>query len=285
MKLEVYREIVSIIHSCWTRECFKTISAKFSGVTNDALISIYSQEFQKKIKKNHHKHHQPDVVESYYKRYLELIHNNKNDSILLSMAQEIDLSPCILARIILEEYLYRKYCKESHVPKDVISHMIKDPSLIPCEELSHEIQQCVLKDENCGPLVDNIKHSIGIKYENLLEEKLAEWKIPFLGEKDMRCQGYDKTPDFKLQVPIDGHVVNWIESKASFGDESSHKTYLKDQFWSYWNRFGPGMVIYWFGFIDELDCNRDKGIILCNSFPCNLVTLTSLVWKDDCKKT
>ncbi|CAB3988739.1 Hypothetical predicted protein, partial [Paramuricea clavata] len=102
-------------------------------------------------------------------------------------------------------------------------------------------------------------------------------------ENDMRSQGYDKTPDFKLQVPIavDGRVVNWIESKASFGDESSHKTYLKDQFWSYWNRFGPGMVIYWFGFIDELDCNRDKGIILSDQFPSNLITLTSLLWKDD----
>ena len=46
-------------------------------------------------------------------------------------------------------------------------------------------------------------------------------------------------------------------------------------------RFGPGMVIYWFGFIDELDCNRDKGIILADQFPSNLITLTSLVWKDD----
>ena len=46
-------------------------------------------------------------------------------------------------------------------------------------------------------------------------------------------------------------------------------------------RFGPGMVIYWFSFIEELDCNRDKGIVLSAQFPSNLITLTSLVWKDD----
>lgn len=51
------------------------------------------------------------------------------------------------------------------------------------------------------------------------------------------------------------------------------------------DRFGPGMVIYWFGFIDELDCNRDQGIILCDGFPSNLITLTSLVWKDDSQET
>jgi len=42
-------------------------------------------------------------------------------------------------------------------------------------------------------------------------------------------------------------------------------------------RFGPGMVIYWFGFIDELDCFRDRGIILKDDFPADIVTLESLL--------
>ena len=38
-------------------------------------------------------------------------------------------------------------------------------------------------------------------------------------------------------------------------------------------RFGPGLVIYWFGFIEELDTNRDKGIMLMDHFPENIVVM------------
>ncbi|CAB4035028.1 Hypothetical predicted protein, partial [Paramuricea clavata] len=105
---------------------------------------------------------------SYYKRYLELVNDGKYELVLLRIAKEIDLSPCILARIILEEYLSHTYCQGESgkcnqmysttvsrfgiglelnvlcfnlLPKDVLSHMIKDTSLIPNERLSREIQQ------------------------------------------------------------------------------------------------------------------------------------------------
>lgn len=56
-------------------------------------------------------------------------------------------------------------------------------------------------------------------------------------------------------------VVRWIESKASFGDHYTHEM-NKTQYFGYVNRYGPGLVIYWFGFIDELDDSQDKGIIV-----------------------
>ena len=42
-------------------------------------------------------------------------------------------------------------------------------------------------------------------------------------------------------------------------------------FRSYQNRFGPGIVIYWFGFIAELDVNRGKGVLLYDHLPENFI--------------
>lgn len=56
-------------------------------------------------------------------------------------------------------------------------------------------------------------------------------KIGYMDEAAMRKAGYDKTPDIKLEVPfaVNNRVINWIESKALFGDEEVHADYLKNQ--------------------------------------------------------
>ena len=99
--------------------------------------------------------------------------------------------------------------------------------------------------------------------------------------------GQSKTPDVRLPLPISkrcyffwstliivlriggagvrGRPVLWIESKASFGDPNSHKKNL-EQFRGYVNRFGPGMVLYWFGFVDSL-AGDHKDILLADNFP------------------
>ena len=42
-------------------------------------------------------------------------------------------------------------------------------------------------------------------------------------------------------------------------------------------RFGSGLAIYWFGFIEELDTYRDQGIMLADAFPdrSSIVTLAA----------
>ncbi|CAL8273615.1 unnamed protein product [Merluccius merluccius] len=186
---------------------------------------------------------------------------------------QVDLSPALMARIILDRYLQDL---EGAVPsKPVLNSMLKEPSLIPDQTLAKHIYQCTINDCCYGPLVDCIKHAIGQEHEVLLCDRLKERNLSFLDENQLRAMGYDKTPDIILEVPIavEGHIVNWIESKASFGDDQSHCTYLSEQFWSYCNRFGPGLVIYWYGFIEELDCKRDRGILLKECFPTDIVTL------------
>lgn len=51
------------------------------------------------------------------------------------------------------------------------------------------------------------------------------------------CAFWSSVYFFAVTLAVEGHIIHWIESKASFGDESSHQAHLQDQFWSYWNRY------------------------------------------------
>ena len=98
-----------------------------------------------------------------------------------------------------------------------------------------------------------------------------------------RARGLPKTPDVKLCFPIavrcgeasdasgeqNYSLVHWIDSKAMFGDTYTHETENSAQLDGYVNRYGPGMVVYWFGFVESL--NSDPDILLCNGFPTHCV--------------
>ncbi|XP_060474983.1 CDAN1-interacting nuclease 1 isoform X3 [Panthera onca] len=199
------------------------------------LLSIFSQEYQKHIKRTHAKHHTSEAIESYYQRYLNGVGRNGAAPVLLELANEVDYAPSLMARIILERFLQEH--EETPPSKSVINSMLRDPSQIPDGVLANQVYQCIVNDCCYGPLVDCIKHAIGHEHEVLLRDLLLEKSLSFLDEDQLRAKGYDKTPDFILQVPVavEGHIIHWIESKASFGDECSHHAYLHDQFWSYWN--------------------------------------------------
>jgi CDAN1-interacting nuclease 1 len=116
-----------------------------------------------------------------------------------------------------------------------------------------------------------VRYTIGEEYEVKLKQLARDAGLTFYDEGDLRRDGFDKTPDLLLAIQClyKSNVINWIESKASFGDVESHSRYLKDQLQSYTNRFGPGIVIYWFGFHEDiLTSNKSSNLItILDDFP------------------
>ncbi|XP_049786605.1 CDAN1-interacting nuclease 1 [Schistocerca cancellata] len=278
MKLEIYNEIISIIREydgakvCPWREVNSILKQRFPDVSADTLGSIYSLEYQKKMKKNHQKFSK--TGEKLYKKYQKEADSGEKPGILLRLADSIDLSPALLARIILEQH-QEQGSDEEEASKNTITKLMRDTTLIKNKDLAYEVYLCIIHDDQYGPVTDCIKHSIGQEYELRLQRMVRNANIPFKDEEQLRTCGYDKTPDVKLELPVavDGFVVNWIESKALFGDEANHKTYIKEQYLSYWNRFGPGLVIYWLGFVDTLEYISEKRFIIRDTFPKNITLM------------
>ncbi|XP_064089356.1 CDAN1-interacting nuclease 1-like [Macrobrachium nipponense] len=277
MKMKKYCEVLDFIQKHKAEDVVQCLVKQFPEIKDDTLSNIYIQEVRRKVKKAYHRISAPDKASDIYERYLSKTQSGEPPEILVRMAKEMDYSASMLSKLILEQYLNTN-CPQMTVGKSQINRLLRDTTLIEDRDLGREVYLCLLQDDAYGPFADSIKHSVGHEYEFLLIHELKKLNISFQNEDELRLKGYDKTPDVKLNIPIavDGYVINWIESKASFGDEESHRTYLKDQLWSYWNRFGPGLVIYWFGYIEELDEHREKGIIIMDSFPTNITFMNPL---------
>ncbi|KAK2152754.1 hypothetical protein LSH36_320g06036, partial [Paralvinella palmiformis] len=143
-------------------------------------------------------YHKHNVPETMEEYYQRYLHSVQHGEteILLKLSQEIDMAPSLLARIIIEKYL--EYTESDGEPLCLVGS-----SLWTCGGC-----------HKTTPYIDI--SSVGQEYEYLLKNTLEQQGLAYLA--------------------VNGHVVNWIESKASFGDEDSHRNYLKEQFWSYWNR-------------------------------------------------
>lgn len=61
--------------------------------------------------------------------------------------------------------------------KSEVNKRIREPLLIEDERLRREVMQCVLCDDNYSPLIERIRHTIGVEYEYILQEKLHNLSI------------------------------------------------------------------------------------------------------------
>jgi len=277
MKRSVYNRVVEEIAQMEFdfRPCVRRLVELFPEETEAVLRSVAAQQWQKQIKKFNAKMRSPQLKEKLYDDFRrarnEDVKRVGSYSAICEMAKKQRFSPVLLSRIILEEYWKRESDLEK--TRQEISEFMRCPSKIPDKFLAAEVHFCRLRDDQYGHYSESIKFWVGEEHEIKIRAKCQEMGLSFRDENALRAQGYDKTPDILLDVPIavNGRAVNWIESKALFGDDEAHTSYLRDQLNSYWNRFGPGLVIYWFGFIDDLASQKYGGIMLTDRFPDDFV--------------
>lgn len=271
MKASLFQTIVDDIKKFrgLSRDCADYLLKKYPDVLPNAIHGILSSEVQIRMKRSGHKLYgnRYNFLAQYKKAKL----NNQPPGIIVRIAQQENLSPAMVARIVMEKYTLEEDANAT-VSKADISKLLKDTSLVGNCDLAYEIYLCALYDDRNGLISDAFSTSIGYEYEIKLQLLLEERNIAYQTEDDLKLRGYDKTPDIKLEIPIavDGFIVNWIESKARFGTPEIHKTHVHKQFLSYWNRFGPGLVIYWFGFVDEVVQLSEKKFIVLDHFPDNI---------------
>eukprot|EP00752_Nemacystus_decipiens_P009805 g8752.t2 len=155
---------------------------------------------------------------------------------------------------------------------------MRTPSLISDDRLQREVEDCISEDKDNSPHLDRVRRGLGAEYEFILQQKLRARGVAFESESDLRGKGAYKTPDMLLQIPIavkgptnGWMVVSWIDSKAMFGDELTYVQEHQSQLLSYVNRYGPGLVIYWFGFVETLVSPKfdgyKKDIMVMAGFP------------------
>ncbi|GAB4816690.1 hypothetical protein N2152v2_003736 [Parachlorella kessleri] len=167
--------------------------------------------------------------------------------------------------------------------------------------VQQDIERCIECDICASPAADLARHTAGREYEAKLYQCLSDAGIAYWTEDDLRDKGFHKTPDAKLQelqpgvvadavllphvgpaqvpIAVQGRIVNWIDSKATFGDDKTHREQALGQYQKYVNRFGPGLVIYWHGFIRDLSqLQGGEDVLLLDRFPLpqELLTLPRL---------
>mmetsp|Transcript_13651 Transcript_13651/g.18718 ORF Transcript_13651/g.18718 Transcript_13651/m.18718 type:complete len:285 (-) Transcript_13651:97-951(-) len=244
------------------------IQRRYPEVRYDTLLSINSQECTRRVQASIRRVYTETNLAPLEKRFYA------GESVA-HMCHSVKIPPCVLMRMLLARIM--------GVGKQVVSKCLKDPTHVlqlPCDEslsagdaeelklrLAADIELCNATDEVFSPYVDVLRTNVGREFEAELESRLRAASIWFRGEEELREEGQAKTPDVKLDVPIAvrSRLVHWIDSKASFCDQWTYKTKGQDQFQGYVNRYGAGMVIYWFGFVEELNTHPD--IFLVDGFP------------------
>ncbi|KAL4546518.1 hypothetical protein Ndes2526B_g01736 [Nannochloris sp. 'desiccata'] len=234
---------------------FIALSARF-GVPVNTLHSIHSQEVQTRVRLSGN---------DLKSKLNELIKHYLAGVDLLEMCFDLNLPPChVLRQVLIALNLGLTQNKRT------ITEVMKDPpSLLSL--VSIEVAQETLQQRNSIPEGTDAATAAQAFLSRLIKDVTlcVDCDTNYGPSSDAArhfCRR--RTPDARLRVPIavNGRIICWIDSKATFGDEGQHASYRELQYEKYSNRYGPGMVIYWHGYLADLQ-KLEENVLLVDKFP------------------
>ncbi|NLI62925.1 MAG: TPD domain-containing protein [Methanosarcinaceae archaeon] len=164
----------------------------------------------------------------------------------VEISKQYNISPVLVSNAILKKLEFTK--KE-------IKRFNKNPNSCHNKRISGELKEVSKTDFMFSHKANKRSDDMGKAGEILIQKFLCEQNIDFLDENHLRKKKYKKTPDFLFETPqrLSGSDIYWIDSKMLFGNFKNHRKHRDSQFTEYTDLFGPGLVVYWFGFINELN--------------------------------
>lgn len=210
------------------------------GFDREFLMVLFTQKVTRETKKRFH------IVKQNAPRILRDWRKGKS---LMELSEQWRFAPILTSMLIF---------LEDGASKKEFWEYVRDPDSLGDPAVAQEMRDVVAADIVYSPEANEGHRKRGIWGETLLQDWLDEQSIGYRTECDLRGT-HEKTPDCLLDEPMiwEGKEIHWIESKATFGDNTEFRFNSRKQLIPYTGLFGPGVVVYWMGCLDDLECPED----------------------------
>ena len=235
MKYEEYKELYNSLR---TADDVRRLSSEYDM---RMLDSLFTQKTTREVKKRFY------VVKQNSAKMLK---EWREGTSIMGLSKKYKFPPILTAMFI--------FLEDGATKKEFWSY-IRDPDLLESEETADEVREAVEQDIVYSPAANDRQRERGLWGEGLLHEWLDGQGVTYRTENDLRDTEFTKTPDCLLDQPVEyeGKTIYWVESKASFGDNTEFRFNSRKQLVPYTKLFGPGLVVYWVGCLDDLECPED----------------------------
>ena len=201
------------------------------------LDSLYTQKTTREVKKRFY------VVKNNSAKMLK---EWKKGSSIAQLSEKYRFPPLLVAMFLFQE---------DGAGKKEFWAFVRDPTLLESDVTADEVREATRRDVVYSPAANARQRERGLWGEDLAHQWLDGQGVTYRTENDLRGTEFTKTPDCLLDEPMlyEGHKICWVESKASFGDNTEFRFNARKQLVPYTSLFGPGLVVYWVGCLDDLE--------------------------------